>query len=84
MNERRRAEEALRKQADLLTRHDAIIVRDLNDTITYWNWAPRKFMAGGAKRRWGKRRRTFCGPYLPPAMNSSKRRLFALAAGRGS
>ncbi len=36
--ERRRAEEALRKQADLLElAHDAIIVRGMNDEITFWN-----------------------------------------------
>jgi two-component system sensor kinase FixL len=36
--ERRRAEETLRNQANLLElAHDAIIVRDLNDRITYWS-----------------------------------------------
>jgi PAS domain S-box-containing protein len=36
--ERRRAEEVLRKQANLLElAHDAIIVRDMDDRITYWN-----------------------------------------------
>src|ERR1700726_1243307 len=36
--ERRRAEEVLRKQASLLElAHDGIIVRCLNDEITYWN-----------------------------------------------
>src|SRR5258705_2673594 len=38
ISDRRSAEEALRKQADLLElAHDAIIVRDMNDRITYWN-----------------------------------------------
>jgi PAS domain S-box-containing protein len=36
--ERGRAEEALREQARLLDlTHDTVFVRDLNDTITYWN-----------------------------------------------
>src|SRR5260370_5456540 len=38
ITERMRAEEALRKQANLLElAHDAIIVHDLDDRITYWN-----------------------------------------------
>ena len=36
--ERQRAEEVLRKQANLLElAHDAIIVRGMDDKITYWN-----------------------------------------------
>jgi PAS domain S-box-containing protein len=36
--ERRRAEEAVREQADLLNlTHDTVFVRDWNDVITYWN-----------------------------------------------
>ena len=36
--DRRRTEDALRKQARLLDlAHDAIIVRDMDDRITYWN-----------------------------------------------
>jgi PAS domain S-box-containing protein len=38
ISERKRAEEALRKQASLLElAHDAIIVRDMDNKITFWN-----------------------------------------------
>jgi PAS domain S-box-containing protein len=38
VSERRRAERALREQADLLNlTHDSIFVRDMNDVIRYWN-----------------------------------------------
>jgi len=52
--ERRRAEEVLRNQASLLDlSHDAIIVRDVNDVITYWN--------SGAEETYGWRRRQALG-----------------------
>jgi PAS domain S-box-containing protein len=38
ISERKRAERALREQADLLNlTHDSIFVRDMNDVIRYWN-----------------------------------------------
>src|SRR5919108_5192723 len=38
VTERRKAERALREQADLLNlTHDSIFVRDMNDVIRYWN-----------------------------------------------
>ena len=46
VTERQRAEETLARQARLLdVTHDAIIVRDLDDTITFWNH--------GAEERYG-------------------------------
>ena len=63
INERRRAEEELRKQADLLElAHDAILVRDLNDRITYWN--------SGAEEVYGWRREEALGETAPNLLRS--------------
>jgi PAS domain S-box-containing protein len=63
INERRRAEEALRKQADLLElAHDAIIVRDFHDRITYWN--------SGAEELYGWRRQEALGESAPNLLHS--------------
>jgi PAS domain S-box-containing protein len=44
ITERKRAEEALREQASLLSlTHDAIFVRDMSDVITYWNRGAQEF-----------------------------------------
>lgn len=43
VTERKRSEEALQKQAQLLElAHDAIVVRDIEDRITFWNHAAEK------------------------------------------
>src|ERR1700735_2613554 len=63
ISERLRVEEALRKQADLLElAHDAIIVRDLNDRITYWN--------SGAEELYGWRRQEALGESAPNVLHS--------------
>ena len=52
--ERQRAEEILRNQASLLDlAHDAIIVRDMTDVVTYWNF--------GAEETYGWQRRETLG-----------------------
>ncbi len=49
--ERKRAEETLREQANLLDlTHDAIFVRDIDGVITYWNRA-RRSCTGGRPRK---------------------------------
>ncbi len=54
ITERKLVEEALREQATLLElAHDAIIVRNLDDDITYWN--------SGAEEMYGWRRREAVG-----------------------
>ncbi len=63
IDERVRAEQELRKQADLLElAHDAIIVRDLNDRITYWN--------SGAEEVYGWRRAEALGETAPNLLRS--------------
>jgi len=63
IGERLRAEEDLRKQAELLElAHDAVIVRDLNDRITYWN--------SGAEELYGWRRQEALGESAPDLLHS--------------
>lgn len=63
IDERLRAEQELRKQADLLElAHDAILVRDLNDRITYWN--------SGAEEVYGWRREEALGQKAPNLLRS--------------
>lgn len=63
IDERLRAEQELRKQADLLElAHDAILVRDLNDRITYWN--------SGAAEVYGWRREEALGETAPNLLRS--------------
>jgi two-component system, LuxR family, sensor kinase FixL len=63
IEDRLRAEQQLRKQADLLElAHDAIIVRDLNDRITYWN--------SGAEEVYGWRRAEALGRTAPSLLRS--------------
>ena len=63
IEERLRAEQELRKQANLLElAHDAILVRDLNDRITYWN--------SGAEEVYGWRREEALGETAPNLLRS--------------
>lgn len=63
IDERLRAEQELRKQANLLElAHDAILVRDLNDRITYWN--------SGAEEVYGWRREEALGEAAPKLLRS--------------
>ena len=56
ITERKRAEEALREQASLLSlTHDAIFVRDMSDVITYWNRGAQEFYGWMAEDAIGKR-----------------------------
>jgi PAS domain S-box-containing protein len=55
ITERRRAEETLREQANLLNlTHDAIFVRDMNGAITYWNRGAEALYGWTAKQAEGK------------------------------
>jgi PAS domain S-box-containing protein len=63
ISERLRTEEDLRKQAELLElAHDAIIVRDFDDRITYWN--------SGAEQVYGWTREKALGETVPNLLQS--------------
>lgn len=63
IEERLRVEQELRKQADLLElAHDAIIVRDWSDRITYWS--------SGAEQVYGWRREEALGETAPHLLRS--------------
>jgi PAS domain S-box-containing protein len=63
ISERLRTEEDLRKQAELLElAHDAIIVRDFDDRITYWN--------SGAEQVYGWTREQALGETVPNLLQS--------------
>jgi PAS domain S-box-containing protein len=55
ITERKRAEETLREQANLLDlAHDAIFVRDLNGVVTYWNRGAEELYGWTAEQAKGK------------------------------
>lgn len=55
ISERKRAEAQIREQAALLDKaHEAILVRDLNDRITYWNKAAERLYGWPADEACGK------------------------------
>jgi PAS domain S-box-containing protein len=55
ITERRRAEETLREQANLLNlTHDAIFVRDVNGVVTYWNRGAEALYGWSAEQAKGK------------------------------
>jgi PAS domain S-box-containing protein len=55
ITDRRRAEETLQEQANLLNlTHDAIFVRDLNGVITYWNRGAEKLYGWTGEQAKGK------------------------------
>jgi PAS domain S-box-containing protein len=63
ITERERAEDGLRKQANLLElAHDAIIVRNMDDAITYWN--------SGAEQIYGWRRQEALGKLAPSLLGT--------------
>ncbi len=57
ITERKKAEDAIRKQAQMLDfANDTIMIRDINDIITYWNQ--------GAERLFGWNRKEAVGQYV--------------------
>jgi two-component system sensor kinase FixL len=70
---RSRAEEALQKQASLLElAHDAIIVRDMNDGITYWNSGAEEIYGWQRQDAIGKIAHIFLSSVYPAEMEVLK------------
>gem|GEM_PF-2315211 len=63
ITERQKAEVALRKHAEMLDlANDTIMIRDLNDTITYWNY--------GAEQLYGWRKEEIQGQYVDEVLQT--------------
>ena len=63
ITERQKAEVALRKHAEMLDlANDTIMIRDLNDTITYWNY--------GAEQLYGWRKEEVQGQYVDEVLQT--------------
>jgi PAS domain S-box-containing protein len=63
ITERQKAEVALRKHAEMLDlANDTIMIRDLNDTITYWNY--------GAEQLYGWRKEEIQGQYVDDVLQT--------------
>ncbi|WP_035348071.1 PAS domain S-box protein [Edaphobacter aggregans] len=78
---RKRNEEALQEQADLLDlTHDAIFVRDMNETITYWNRASEELYGWSAEQAVGKSAHEFLQTVFPVPLHQIDEQL--MNAGR--
>jgi PAS domain S-box-containing protein len=81
---RKLAEEEIRRQAALLDEaHDAIMVRDLEDTIVYWNKGAEHLYGWTAAEAVGKTARTLLFEDLPPEFGEARRQLERTGHWRG-
>jgi len=70
VSERKRSEESLQKQAQLLElAHDAIIVRDIEDRITFWNQSAETTYGWAKDQVLGKNSHTFLQTQFPHSVN---------------
>jgi PAS domain S-box-containing protein len=84
ITQRKLAEEEISRQAALLDEaHDAIMVRDLDDTILYWNKGAETMYGWTAAEAMGKIARTLLFEDLPPAFDEAKRQLETTGHWRG-
>jgi len=66
MSKRKRAEEVLREQANLLNlTHDTIFVRDMSNVITYWNRGAQELYGWTAEEAIGKQAHQFLQTVFP-------------------
>lgn len=81
---RKLAEEEISRQAALLNEaHDAIMVRNLDDTIVYWNKGAELLYGWTAQEAIGKPARTLLFEELPPEFEQAKRELETTGHWRG-
>jgi PAS domain S-box-containing protein len=73
ITQRKIAEERIRQQAELLDQaQDAIIVRDLADTIVYWNKSAQRLYGWGAEETLGKDARDLLYREIPPEFEEAQ------------
>jgi two-component system cell cycle sensor histidine kinase/response regulator CckA len=81
---RKLAEEEISRQATLLNEaHDAIMVRDLDDTIVYWNKGAELLYGWTSQEAIGKPARTLLFEELPPEFEQAKSELETTGHWRG-
>jgi len=84
ITQRKLAEEEIARQAALLNEaHDAIMVRDLDDTISYWNKGAELLYGWTAQEAVGKPARTLLFEELPPEFQQAQRELETTGHWRG-
>jgi two-component system cell cycle sensor histidine kinase/response regulator CckA len=73
---RKLAEERIRQQAELLDHaQDAILVRDLNDTIIYWNKSAERLYGWSASEAIGRNAVELLFKYVPPEYAEAQNKL---------
>lgn len=78
------AEEQIRQQADLLDKsQDAILVRDMEDRIIYWNKSAERMYGWHADEVMGKRTPDFLFQSVPPHYSEAQRILLERGEWRG-
>ena len=79
-----KATEALKEQAQLLSlAHDAIIVRDLNSAITFWNDGAQKTYGWSAEEVLGTISHTLFGTEFPEPLDTVQKQLFETGSWEG-
>jgi PAS domain S-box-containing protein len=78
------AEEQIRQQAELLDKsQDAILVRDLNDRISYWNKSAERLYGWRADEVMGRKTTDFLFKRIPPNYEDAQAGLLEHGAWRG-
>src|ERR1043165_4490549 len=78
------AEEQIRQQAELLDKsQDAILVRDLDDRIIFWNKSAERMYGWGAGEGLGKRTTDFLYRRIPPDYDEAQKILLERGEWRG-